>query len=116
VHSRKTNMSLRFSNRERNALLYRLKLKKSLLMNLYSTVSGRDTQGQHNAIGSRLLRVYQGVGYTVPSEVFRPLDFFHILLSYRFILKWILKVLINLHTIPYNDKARTGFYKCLLIY
>jgi hypothetical protein len=41
---------------------------------------------------------------------FRPLDLFHILLRYSFILKCIheLFFLINLHTIPDNDKAKTG--------
>ena len=38
-------------------------------------------------------------------RVFRPLDFFHILLLYSLIIKY----LINLHTIPHNDKAKTGF-------
>jgi hypothetical protein len=44
-------------------------------------------------------------------KVFRPLDFFHILLVYSLILKWIKSCfsLINLHTIPHNDKAKTFF-------
>ena len=52
------------------------------------------------------------VGYTVPSEVFRPLDFFHILLHYSLILKLIKYIfsLINLHTIPHNDKVKILTY------
>lgn len=42
VHSRKANMSLCFSNRLRHTLLYRLKVKYSLMFSiLCSTVSGR---------------------------------------------------------------------------
>ena len=44
-------------------------------------------------------------------KVFRPLDFFHIVLLYSLILKCI-KLFpphFNLHTIPHNDKERTGF-------
>ena len=41
-------------------------------------------------------------------KVFRPLHFFHILLHYSLILKCIKSFfpLINLHTIPHNDKAK----------
>jgi hypothetical protein len=44
-------------------------------------------------------------------KVFRSLDFFHILLNYSLILKWIEEknVCINLHNIPLDDKAKTGF-------
>ena len=44
-------------------------------------------------------------------KVFRPLDFFHIMLRYRLILKLIKLFFphINLHTLPHNDKAKTGF-------
>ena len=37
-------------------------------------------------------------------KVFRPLNFSHILLRYS---------LINLHTIPHNDKAKAVFCKCI---
>ena len=40
-------------------------------------------------------------------KVFRPLHFFHILLHYSLILKWVFFPLINVHTIPHNDKAKT---------
>uniref|UniRef100_A0A8C8CRM9 Guanylate cyclase n=1 Tax=Oncorhynchus tshawytscha TaxID=74940 RepID=A0A8C8CRM9_ONCTS len=41
-------------------------------------------------------------------KVFSPLDFFHILLRYSLILKWIKLFfsLINLHTIPHSDKVK----------
>jgi hypothetical protein len=40
-------------------------------------------------------------------KVFRPLDFLHILLCYSLILKLIqLFSLLNLHTIPHNDKEK----------
>ena len=45
-------------------------------------------------------------------KVFRPLDFFKILLHYSLILKWIklfFSPLVNLHTVPHNDKAKTCF-------
>ena len=51
-------------------------------------------------------------------KVFRPLPFFHILLYYSLILKCIqlLFPLINLHTIPHNDKEKTTkkFYSCTI--
>ena len=49
--------------------------------------------------------------------VFRPLDFSHILLSYSLILKLIAEncYLFNLHTIPHNDKAKTGIFVLLTI-
>ena len=51
-------------------------------------------------------------------KVFRPLVFFHILLHYIVILKCIKLFfpLMNLHTIPHNDKAKTFFWhfcKCI---
>ena len=50
-------------------------------------------------------------------KVFRPLDFFHILLLYSLILQWIKKSfpLINLHTIPHNDKGKKVFFLFPLI-
>jgi hypothetical protein len=44
-------------------------------------------------------------------ESIHPLDFFHILLGYSHIPKLIKKIffLINLHTIPHNDKAKQVF-------
>ena len=50
-------------------------------------------------------------------KVFRPLDFFHILLRYSLILKYIqlLFFLVYLHTIPHNDKVKTGCYNFLYI-
>jgi hypothetical protein len=41
-------------------------------------------------------------------KVFRPLDFLNILLGYSLVLNCIF-FLINLHTIPRNDKAKTAF-------
>ena len=41
-------------------------------------------------------------------NVFRPLDFFYILLCYSLILKWIHFSLIYLQTVPHNDKVKTG--------
>ena len=46
-------------------------------------------------------------------KVFRPLHFFHILLRYSLILKWIKCFF---HTIPHNAEAKTGFQKCLQMY
>ena len=40
-------------------------------------------------------------------KVFRTLDFFHILLRYRLILKCIKYFFINLQTIPHNGKSKT---------
>jgi hypothetical protein len=50
-------------------------------------------------------------------EVFRPLDFFHILLRYSLILKCIISIfsLINLHTKPHNDKVKQVFRNVLFI-
>ena len=55
------------------------------------------------------------VGVQCLRKVFRPLDSFHILLHYSLILQLIL-FLINLHTIPHNDKAKEvcrKFSKCI---
>ena len=38
-------------------------------------------------------------------KVFRTIDFFHILLGYSLILKWITLLL---HTLPHNGRAKTG--------
>ena len=45
-------------------------------------------------------------------KVFRPLDFFHILVCYSLILNLIQLLicsLINLHMIPHNDNAKNDF-------
>ena len=51
-------------------------------------------------------------------KVFIPLDLFHILLGYSLTLKLIKLYfsLINLHTIPHNDKAKTVFSKSFEMY
>ena len=52
--------------------------------------------------------------YRVPSEVFRPLDFFFSLFvtlqPYSKMYQIVFFILINLHTIPENDKAKTYFF------
>ncbi|CDQ98760.1 unnamed protein product, partial [Oncorhynchus mykiss] len=56
--------------------------------------------------------------YSPFGKVFRSLDFFHILLRYSPILKWIKSLfpLINLHTIPHNGKAKSFFLKKIIKY
>ena len=66
----------------------------------------------HEQSGSYAPQKSEGAQSTVPWKVFIPLPFFHILFS---ILQPYSKIdsiffsLINLHTIPHNDKAKRGF-------